>query len=277
MKNHVFLKHRMGAHQNIDLACGQSRQFFAPLGPLIAPRQNRQANARIAGQRGQPLDVLAGQNLGRGHHHALPACLDRHQQRHKSHQRFARPHIALQQSVHAQRRCHIGGNFSNRAGLRARWLVWQRRQNPVLQGARAPAGHPARPAHPRAGQRQCQLMRHQLVIGQTRARRCISGQIIRARGRMGHGHGAVPIRPAGLGFLRRVNPFGQLRHPRQGPLHSARHQLLRHARRQRIHRLECGNGAGLGQGQHMIGMHHLRHAIKQLDPPRYNAGLPGGQ
>ena len=30
----------------------------------------------------------------------------------------------------------------------------------------------------------------------------------------------------GLGFWRRVNPLWQLRHPRQGPLHSARHQLL---------------------------------------------------
>jgi hypothetical protein len=48
--------------------------------------------------------MLPREDRGRRHHHALPARLDRDQQRHERHQRLARAHIALQQTVHPGRR-----------------------------------------------------------------------------------------------------------------------------------------------------------------------------
>jgi hypothetical protein len=119
LKGHVLLEYRVGAHQDADLAAFERGQLRAPLGPFVAAGQQCQPDAGRAGQRRQPLHVLAGENLGRGHHHALPARLDRREQRQKRHQRLARAHVALQQAVHPLGRGHVRSDLFDRAGLRA--------------------------------------------------------------------------------------------------------------------------------------------------------------
>jgi hypothetical protein len=54
---------------------------------------------------------------------------------------FAGTDIALQQAVHAQGGCHVGGNFSDGAGLSGCGGIGQTLQDAVLQGAGAVAGN----------------------------------------------------------------------------------------------------------------------------------------
>ena len=115
----------MGANQYLDLARFQRRQFRRALGPLVAAGQDFQHHPCGFGQGLQPRQMLARQNFRRGHHHPLPARFNRDQQSHQSHQRFARPHIALQQPVHPFGTGHVGFDFLDRTGLCARWLVRQ--------------------------------------------------------------------------------------------------------------------------------------------------------
>ena len=87
----------------------------------------------------------------------------------------------------------------------------------------------------------------------------------------------MPIRPVLFGFLAGVNPFRQNGHTGQGRLGGFHHLLLRQARRQRINRLIQRQRSRLVQPQHMIRMHHLGNAVKNLELARHNPDLAGGQ
>ena len=113
---HVLLEHRMGADQDLDLARRPAPPASPPAPrPLSRPVSISSRTPARLGQRAQPVQVLAREDLGRGHHHALPARLDRDQQRHERDQRLARADIALQQPVHPLRRGHVGGDLGDRA------------------------------------------------------------------------------------------------------------------------------------------------------------------
>ena len=93
------------------------------------------ASRRFAGLRGagedghphaEPLDhaadggrVLAGQNLGGGHHAGLVAVVDGQQHRHERHERLAAPHVALQQAVHLESGGRVLADFADDALLGA--------------------------------------------------------------------------------------------------------------------------------------------------------------
>ncbi len=108
----------------------------APRGPFVAPCQDFERHTRRFRQRPQTFQMLARQNLGRGHHHALPACLDRGQQRHQRDQSFTRSNVALQQTIHAQRCCHIRDDLGDGAVLCAGRFVGRAAKTCALQRAR---------------------------------------------------------------------------------------------------------------------------------------------
>ena len=120
-------------------------------------------------------------------------------------------------------------------------------------------------------------MREQFIIGQPQPRRGGLRQIGRPGGGMHRCHGCAPVRPAFARFQRAIDPLRQIR----GALHrrgcSLGDGFLRQTRDQRIDRLIGGKLARFFRAQHMVGMHHLRNAIEQLDPARDQAALTGGQ
>ena len=95
-KFHILLKHRVRAHQYLNIPLRQRRELGLARRPLVTPGQDFQPHARLFRQRPQPLQMLPRQNFRRRHHHTLPARFNRDQQRLERHQRLARAHIALQ-------------------------------------------------------------------------------------------------------------------------------------------------------------------------------------
>jgi hypothetical protein len=71
-------------------------QFRRALRPLVGAGQDLDDDARRLRHGFEVGVVLPREDRGRRHHHALPARLDRDQQRHERHQRLARAHVALQ-------------------------------------------------------------------------------------------------------------------------------------------------------------------------------------
>ena len=215
--------------------------------------------------------MLLRQNAGRGHHHPLPARFNCDQQGHESNQGFSGAHIALQQPVHALGRGHVGGDFLDRPGLGVGGLIRQRLQNTRLQAAGCVAfDAPGLPLSlPR--QRQGQLMRKQLIIGQTRPGRRQRAQVIQALRRVCGLQRVMPGRPVLLQHLRRVDPLIQLRHPRQRALRRLVHGFLRDPVGQAVDRLVLRYLMRLFHRQHVIGVDHLRQAVKQLQLARDHA------
>ena len=171
VKHHILLKHRMRAHQHVDIATRQRRQFGGPFFALVAPRQDFDHNARVFRQGLKAFEMLPRKDFRRRHHDALPSSLDRDQQRHEGHQRFARAYIPLQKPVHPLRRGQISGDILHRAFLCTRRPIRQCCQN---LGSQPPVSY-GRP--PRAGlsrgpcNRKRQLMGHELIISQPPADR----------------------------------------------------------------------------------------------------------
>ena len=202
----------------------QIRQLRRALRPLVAPGQQLQPHPRRRRQR-RPAPRWCWRariSVGR-HHHALPARLDRDQQRQKRHQRLARPDIALQQPVHPQGLRHVGGNLGDGAGLRAGRRIGQAFQHPRLQHARAAAFHPLAPAQrapaPATASTDARTARHRPAAAAPDA--------VKARSACVCGAHAPPAPP-------RANP-ASLRAPSGcASIHSGK---IRRARQRRLRRL----------------------------------------
>ena len=211
LKLHIFLKHRVRAHQHMDIPARECGKFRRPLLALVATRQDFHHYARAFSKRLQPFQMLPREDLCRRHHHALPAGLHRNQQRHEGHQRLPSPHIALQQAVHSHGLSHVARDICHRAGLRARHLIRQRRAHLGLQLTCSHGRMPLGLAQPHARQRQGQLMREEFVISQPRPRGRRGHHILQPLRSVRATHRSGPIGPALLLFQRRVDPFRQIR------------------------------------------------------------------
>ena len=274
VKDNILLKHRVGADKDMNIATLQRLGLGAPVLALVTPGQDLKHHTGVIGQRFQPLKMLTCKDFCRRHHHALPTGLHGHQQRHKGHQRLARPDITLQQPVHTPPGGHIGGDLLDRAPLCARGLIRQCREHFVLQFSRGDRAASGLFTFNRAGNGQRQLVGEQLIIGKPGPRRGFGLQIAQVPRRMGCGDGLVPIRPAPFGLIGCIHPFGEFGHPLQGTLHRLEHGFLRDAVSQVIHRFEIRNIARLLQRQHVIRVDHLRHAVEQFQLARNHTAGP---
>ncbi len=117
-----------------------------------------------------------------------------------------------------------------------------------------------------ADQRDRELVREQLVIGETFARRVGGRQIRLASGRMGMAQGIGPAGPAAPFPERRVDPFGKLGGTLERCCRGALHLTRREACRQRMDWLDRLQAVELVGAQHQVGVRHLRHAVVELDP-----------
>ena len=83
--------------------------------------------------------------------------------------------------------------------------------------------------------------------------------------------GIPPVWPSGLVLLRRIDPFREQGRGRDRRARGLGHHLLRNPCSQRINRLKLWDLTGVFHGHHMVWMHHLPDAIKQLDPSRHQS------
>ncbi len=83
-----------------------------------------------------------------------------------------------------------------------------------------------------------------------------------------------PIRPILLRTLVRIDPFCQFRRPRQRTLRRLVGGFLGHALGQMINGLKLGQVPGFVWRHHMVGMHHLRHAIEHLQLTGHHTPRP---
>ena len=113
-----------------------------------------------------------------------------------------------------------------------------------------------------AHQKNRQLARQELVIGEAGAGQGSRLQVRFAVGLVGRDQGRVPGGPPAPGDQRRVGPFRHLRRRlRQRPLNRLRGHFQGQARRQAIDRLDRCQTVPVLDGADMIGVGHL------LDPP----------
>ena len=135
-KSTSFWKQRVGADDDVDLAGGQRRDPGPALAALVAAGEDGEPDARGLGERGEGEEVLAGEDLGRGHHRRLAAGLDRGEHGEERDEGLAGADVALEEAVHAQRRGHVGGDLRDRAGLGAGRARRAGRRAPSPGGAR---------------------------------------------------------------------------------------------------------------------------------------------
>ena len=165
-----------------------ARELRGTLAALVAAGQEREADAGGLGEGTQRLEVLAGEDLGRGHQRRLAAGLDGGEHGEERHQGLAGADVALQQAVHPAGLGHVGGYLGDGAGLGGGRRVGKRGEHPVAQpavagGRRSPWGGGSGRGRARAspGARGA------------RRRRGARGRVRPGRGRpVGRGHGPVP-------------------------------------------------------------------------------------
>ena len=245
--------------------------------PLSRPVRSSSRTPAASASGASELEVLAGEDLGRRHQRRLPAGLDRGQHREERDQGLARADVALQQPVHPRRRRHVGGDLGDGARLRAGRRDRAARRAPGARSAAVAAGREALGAlHPRAGDAPASA-----GARGARHRRAARAPARRARGR-----------PAPAGRVRGERaPRCQSGQPRAGASGSARSTpagparapapraprgaigLQRQPLGQRVDRLERRQRLGLVRAQDVVGMHHLRDAVEELDPARDDAAL----
>ncbi len=81
----------MGAHQNINRTRGQIGELGGTISAPIPPGEHLHSHARRLREWREAFHMLPREDLCRGHHHALPARLDRDQQSEERHKGLPEP------------------------------------------------------------------------------------------------------------------------------------------------------------------------------------------
>ena len=269
LEDDVLLKQRMRADQNVDAPLLERVDDLRALAAPLAPREQRDAQARGGAERADGLKMLPGEQLGRRHQRRLRSRLDRACHGEQRDHGLAAADIALEETQHALRAREVGVDLGQGTGLRAGQREGQRGEDCLaeLTGcSKPPAGTPL---EPRADHRQRQLIGEQLVISEPCPRR-------RRRQKIGFGLGRVQARkrlgerhPCLLRQKRRVRPFRQRRQVAKRLADRLAQRRIGEARGQRIDRLmqRQRRRASLSAIElgHMVGMRHLQPAVIGLE------------
>ena len=118
-----------------------ARENVLALAAALAPGEDGEPDAGGRGERRDGGKMLARQNFGRRHEGRLPAGLDHMRRGKQRHHGLAGADVAVQQPQHALRLRQIGDDVGDRAVLRRRQRIGQRRDDaraqPALGGAAA--------------------------------------------------------------------------------------------------------------------------------------------
>ena len=246
------LEEGVGADEDAGLAGGERPELPGALAALVAAGQEGEADAGDIGERPQRLEVLARQDLGRGHQRRLAAGLDGGEHGEERHQGLAGADVALQQAVHPAGLGHVGGDLGDGAGLGGGRRVGERGEHPVAQPAVAGGGEALGAAHPGAGERERHLVGEQLVVGEALAGGRGRGEVGRAAGGVRQRQRRGPVRPFPAAPEARLDPLREGRGPargRRGPRGSwSGGSGPRSAGRPARRRAGPRRGAGCGRG-----------------------------
>ena len=262
---HVGLEQCVRADQNVDLARLQPLQQLRARTPLLAPRQQPDAQTGPVGERRDGFRVLAGQHLGRRHQGRLRAGFHRDRHRHQRHHGLAGADVALQQAQHAERGRDVLRDLLQRLALRVGEGERQRIGDPRPDAAVADDAPPRLLLEALPHQRQRQLPGQQLVVGEAlprrRARRHVGGLLRPMQPRKR----ALDIGPAALLQPGRFLPLGQHRHALDRLLRRLQQDLAREARSERIYRLQHRQIVARFRRHDVVGMRHLLLVVVGLD------------
>ena len=155
--------------------------------------------------------MLAGEDLGRGHHRGLAAGLDGGEHGEERDQRLAGADVALEEAVHPGRGGHVGGDLGDGAGLGVGRARRGARRGRGPAGAPSPRVDEALGAlHLRAGDGERHLVGEELVVGEPLARGGGGGEVGGARGGVGGGERGAEGGPAALAEDARLDPLGEV-------------------------------------------------------------------
>ena len=166
LERDIRLEQGVRADQDVDVAGREPLQQLGARAALLAPREQRHAQAGGIGERRDGLGVLARQHLGRRHQRGLRAGLHGDGHGHQRHHGLAGADVALQQAQHAVRGAHVLGDLLQRLALRVGEAEGQRVGDPGADAAVAGDAAARLRLEALAHQRQRQLARQQLVVGQ---------------------------------------------------------------------------------------------------------------
>ena len=217
--------------------------------------------------------MLAGEHFGRRHHRRLPPRLDHLRHRDQRNHGLARADVALQEPDHALFGRKIGADFVDRLALRPGQRERQRRLEPPAQRALGGMRPPGDPAHPRAHQKQRELVRQQFVVSQPG--RGGPGRVdVRGRRWGGAWRRAPPRIPAASRRRSVSAPIHSGRRGRalQRALGRARDRALEETLGQAVDRLDRRQFCELLGVQHPVGMNDLPVSVPQLELARNPAG-----
>jgi hypothetical protein len=122
---HVVLEQRVGADDEIDVACGEAGEDFGPLLAALASGEDRDPDAGSFGKLLDGGEVLPCQDFRWCHQRRLPAGFDHRRSRQQCDHGFARADIAVQKPQHPVRLREIGDDIADGAHLRRRERVGQ--------------------------------------------------------------------------------------------------------------------------------------------------------
>jgi len=97
----------MSAHEDIHLALSQIVEHFASPFAFDDTRKQLHAHRHVAEKPLDGVEMLLGKNLRGGHDARLKTIVYGDEHGEQCHQGLARPHVALQQSVHLMTRTHV--------------------------------------------------------------------------------------------------------------------------------------------------------------------------
>ncbi len=214
------------------------------LGLLRRAREQRARDAELEAEVGDREEVLLGERLGRRHERALPAVLDRAEERVERDDGLARADVALQKPLHRRRAREVAVDLADRL-----LLVRRERERERLAVAADQVARLAEPWRERAlalldAARDADLEDEQLLEGEPRAAAFRLGEVVRAVD--GGERVALEREPFAFAQLRgqRVE---DVRRERQRKIDDAAHARRRDLLRRRIDRREVGGGARLAE------------------------------
>ena len=221
--------------------------------------------------------MLPRQNLGRRHQRRLPAGLDHGRGREQRDHGFSRADVAVQKPQHAMRLRQVGDDIGDRALLRRRQRVGQRRDHPFAQAALGGAAVAGPLPHMRAQQGERELAGEQFVVSQPRPRRAGRIERVGLIGAMDGAQRAGKIRIAIALEPSRVLPFRQLRDAFKRGIDRLAHLVRVQPFGQRIDRIDQRQFGKAIRIDHTVGMQHLQVPVVERRDARHVAQLVLGE
>ena len=221
--------------------------------------------------------MLARQNFSRRHQRRLTAGLDHGGGGQQRDHGFSRADVAVQQPQHAMRLRQIGDDIADRALLRRRQRVGQRRDHAFAQAALGGAAVAGPLPHMRAQQGERELAGEQFVIREPRPRRACRIERVRLLGAMDCAQRSGEIRIAVAREPCRVLPLRQFRDALERGIDRLAHLVRVQPFGQRIDRVDQRQPCKPFGIDHAVGMQHLQMAVVERRGARHVAQLALGK